>query len=440
MKVILILNLIFNLITMDFTDKTLSHIRNNPHIIGHLAGKEKLFDLHSYWIKYIWLTNNFRSLQGHRGSYKTTAVTIIGSIYWMLFKPNDRIAIIRKTFTDATEVLETIKNIMMLPEIKLLFYKVHGFEPKLKVNRNNKLVYNFKNTQTPEGNINAYGIDTAITGKHFDRIICDDIITIKDRLSQAERVKTENMIMELQTNIIDPGKPISFVGTPWHKDDGWKICPTPLKFDVYSTKILTEKEIAEKRKLTTPQLFSINYELIHTRDESKLFQDIKYDSFLNNKYSKIVGHIDAGFSGNNYTALTIMGRVRLEKMIIGVGFCFQENIKDKWEFILQKLKKYSCKIVYVEENADKGFVADELKKRGLVVKSYHENLNKHYKITTYLYSEWENIYWDEAATDTEYLNQIYDYEEKAEFDDAPDSASSLIRKAFYGSSTDLLWE
>ena len=50
-------------------------------------------------------------------------------------------------------------------------------------------------------------------------------------------------------------------------------------------------------------------------------------------------------------------------------------------------------------------------------------MNKYVKITTHLYKHWKSIYWFD--TDPEYLNQILDYTEDAEHDDAPDSAASL---------------
>ena len=57
---------------------------------------------------------------------------------------------------------------------------------------------------------------------------------------------------------------------------------------------------------------------------------------------------------------------------------------------------------------------------------YAERANKFIKISSYLRKNWERIYWLDM-TDPEYLNQIIDYTEKAEHDDAPDSAASLLR-------------
>jgi hypothetical protein len=82
--------------------------------------------------------------------------------------------------------------------------------------------------------------------------------------------------------------------------------------------------------------------------------------------------------------------------------------------------------IYCEDNGDKGFLAKELRKRGERVTVYHEGMNKYVKITSYLKFKWQEIYFV-RGTDEEYINQICDYNENAEHDDAPDSAASTVR-------------
>jgi hypothetical protein len=94
-------------------------------------------------------------------------------------------------------------------------------------------------------------------------------------------------------------------------------------------------------------------------------------------------------------------------------------------------KKYRARLLYNETNPDKGYSADKMKQIGINVKQYPETQNKHVKICTYLYEYWSEITWDKD-TEPEYMNQILDYMEGNEPDDAPDSAASLIREA-YGS-------
>jgi hypothetical protein len=53
-------------------------------------------------------------------------------------------------------------------------------------------------------------------------------------------------------------------------------------------------------------------------------------------------------------------------------------------------------------------------------------MNKFLKITSYLKNEWKNIIFV-AGTDAAYIEQICDFNENAEHDDAPDSLASIIR-------------
>ena len=413
-----------------YTKDKIKHLLKYPHLLGHLCGKTKLTLLHSYWIKYIWDTNTEKSLQAHRGSYKTTAILVIGSIRWLLLHPNDRIGIVRKTYTDAAEVIGAIKQIMQMPAIKELFRTVHGFFPRFITKREGKLSFNFKKTATPEGSLNAYGLDASLTGKHLDKIICDDFVTLRDRISKAERIKSDAVIREIRTNIIDQGKACSYIGTPWHKYDSWRLLPPAVRFDVRQCGILSEEDIQEKRKKTTPALYAANYLLKHIADENTLFVEPKYELWKYSNKNTKYALLDPAYKGDHTNGLTIFARHEDNKDLIrGIGFTYPGNVEDWYEKIIAICKKYKVKYLDVENNADKGFSARALKGNGFVVKDYHEDMEKHHKISSYLYKYWENILWC-TNTEDEYMEQILDYEEGTEPDDCPDSAAALIKRHF----------
>ena len=89
-------------------------------------------------------------------------------------------------------------------------------------------------------------------------------------------------------------------------------------------------------------------------------------------------------------------------------------------------KRFLAGKIYCETNADKGYLAKALREKGERVVTYHEDTNKYMKIVTHLKGDWENVVFV-AGTDEEYINQILDYNEFAEHDDAPDSAACCIR-------------
>ena len=264
-----------------FNDEILQALIDNPHLLGHLMGKDKLTPLHSEWIKYCWDSNEPKALQAFRGGYKSTAIDVVGTVRWFLLQPNDRIALIRKSFNDSATVVSAVRQAMELPQIKELFKYAHGFYPKAIMAKDGKLRYNFKTTITPEVSFTAHGIDSSLTGMHYDKIICDDIITLKDRVSKAERERTKEIVNEIATNIIDPGKGSIWVGTPWHKDDAWNEINSFTDIAMYPISkfnFLGENAIENKKRTTTPFLYSANYELEIKRDETSLLSEPKISS------------------------------------------------------------------------------------------------------------------------------------------------------------------
>lgn len=418
----------------EINEEFLELVIDQPHYLGWLMGKDKLTPLHSEWIKYCWDSNKPRALQSFRGGYKSTAIDVVGIVRNFLVNPNDRVALIRKSYQDSCTIVAAVKQGMELPQIKKLFEVAHGFTPKAIMAKEGKLRYNFKSTITPEVSLTAHGLESSLTGMHYDKIVCDDIITLKDRISRAEREKTKEMINEIATNIIDPGKGSIWIGTPWHRDDGWNeinkfadIAMYPLsKFN-----FLGEKAAEQKKRTTTPFLYAANYELEIRKDESALFTEPNTLEGWN--YTKrSFAHVDAAFDGDHYCAMTILSPVDdndpyVAQKLQGIGFTYPGNVKAWVKEIARYYKKYKCQYIYCETNPDKGYLAQQLQKEGLRVKTYAESENKHIKISTNLYEYWDKIYWSED-TDPEYLNQILDYREGSEPDDAPDSCSSLIRE------------
>lgn len=421
----------------------LGRIRDYPHLIGHLVGKERLTELHSDWIKKIWDApgGEHCSLMAHRGAYKTTAVTECGIIYYLLFHPNDRIALIRENWTEAAQTLDTIKAYMRTPAVLSLFEYAHGRAPKEMKSPEGSVSFSFKGTITKENSIDAYGIVQVPTGKHYDRILCDDIVTIKDRVSRAQRESVKRGVREIMTNIIDPGKSVFFVGTPWHYDDAWAmkndagqlIIPEAWKYRPDDTGILTPQQLEEKRKTTTASEFAINYMLdTSVKDEGQIFDEPHFGAWdWSIRPTRVHGHMDAAWDGTCTNAMTIMAE-RPDGMIQAFGKVYPGTFEDCKMDVARNMAERRARNFHMEKNADKGMAGADLRKIGGFpsVHLYSEHMNKDVKIVSYLKKYWHRIVWD-PATDPEYLNQINDYRPGQDPRDAPDSAASLLRQAIY---------
>lgn len=419
----------------NYSDEELRTLLSHPHLLGHLAGKTKLTELHSDWIKYVWYPYEHRSLAAHRGSYKTTAITEIGTIRCLAMNPNARIAIAKKTYTNAAESVRNIANIMTLPDIQAFLEDMWG-KWRFTTLKEGKLLLSVKTTKTQQGNVEALGIDSSFTGKHFDYIMIDDTVDLDDRLSEAEREHTKIVTNELYSNVIDPGKHIGATGTFWHPHDAWEVMPKPRIYTVDDTGILSKEEQEEKRKYTTPLLWSINYLLKHDSDQDMLFTNPHMGVWQKDRVTDVRAHVDAAYDGNHCCALTIMGRLPNHKFN-ATGFVYEGNIKDWLPFVVQKMTEYGASILYMETNADRGYSADwlrvmpEFQRNHLWVEDYDERQNKETKIGTYAYEIWKDIEWDDAGTDKKYLEQIVDYMAGQEPDDSPDSLASLAKMGKY---------
>lgn len=416
--------------TLPYNNDNFQKIIQFPHLIANIAGKHQHGLMHSDWIHYLFdhdEKQQEKSLQAHRGSYKTTAIAV-GMVYDLLLFPNNRILYFRKKAEKAQDVVNLAYQILMLPEIQQLFYFAHGKWPKAVIKRKAQITFNFKNDYSVEGNLNPFGLDSSYTGVHGDKAILDDFVTIDDRISKAERERTKILITEIRTNIIDPGKPVRFVGTPWHRDDAWIICPEPLKYDIHRTGLISPEELKKLRDKTPQAVFAANYLLKHTSDEGALFVNPQYGKWQRTGVGYLRGHLDAAYDGDHYNAITVMAR-RNDGFVQAVGTVLEGNVKNLIVEITSFFRKYGCTRIYNESNPDKGFTADLLRERGFSVTAYPESMNKDVKISTYLVDMWNEMIWSDE-TDGMYMTQILDYREKQEPNDAPDSAASLVKYCF----------
>lgn len=418
------------------TGAWLSAVKQSPHLLGHLLGFEELLPLHSDWIKECWDTKGPHGLMAFRGSYKTSAVVTTGIIRYLLFRPNTRILVIRKTHTDACRIVKAVSRAFDRPEVQTLFAFAHGIAPKKIADADGHILFNFKTTFSPEPSLLAFGIRDAITGTHADVIIADDIIGEQDRGSRAEREAVKMKIRELAANIIDPGALTIWLGTKWAQGDGWDVIESFTEVKKYPESkcntFIPQDEIEAKRQTLTPFLYAINYELELIADDSLLFKEPTYAKDWDFLKSGTLAHLDAAFGGADYCALTIAAPLRQEgshTVYQIVGFTYEGNVKQWIPEVVRLCKKYRVRTIYLETNPDQGYTAEKLEDSGMRTKTYFERQNKHIKISTYLFDVWRHLEWS-PETDDEYMSQILDYQEGSAPDDAPDSAASLFREGF----------
>lgn len=408
---------------------------NEPVKIGYAVGFDKLTALHNRWIIDMTRGTQDKTLQAHRGSYKTTCVSIALACIFVLL-PNKKTLFLRKTDADVKEVIRQVRNILLSPPMQEAARLIHGKDMVLITQTASELSSNLPGDSKGASQLVAMGINGSITGKHFDRIFTDDIVNVQDRTSKAERDRTKIVYQELQ-NIRNRGGRIFNTGTPWHKEDCFSLMPNIERHDCYSTGLISKEQLQIIREAMTASLFAANYELRHIASDDVIFTSPQTgaDPAL---AEQGICHIDASYGGEDGTAFTICRKSGGKYYIY--GRLWQKHVDDCLPEIIRLRKAFNAGIIYCERNADKGYLAKTLRERGERADTYHEKTNKFVKITSYLKSEWKNVVFI-AGTDAEYINQICDYTENAEHDDAPDSAASIVRKLWNKKDTEYvpLW-
>ena len=403
-------------------DQAIGFLMTEPYKFGHMLGFNDLCDLHNHWIKEMLTAKDDRTLQAHRNSYKTTCVSIaLAEIIILL--PNKRTLFCRKTDTDVKEIIKQVKNILMHPKTQYFCLCIWGKRLELTVDNSNELSTNLTTDIKGSSQLVAVGTQSSVTGKHYDYIFTDDIINIKDRASRAEREKTKTFYEELNNvKMLGTGR-IFNTGTPWHLNDAFEIMPPAERYDCYSTGIMTDEMIAEKRERMAKGVFSANYELRHVASDDVLFTDPQTGA---PKELAMQGesHVDAAYYGEDWTAYTTVA-IHGGKFYV-LGKCWRKHIDDVENEIIAIQRDMQAGRLHMETNADKGYAAKSMKKKGVRVATYHESQNKYIKISSYLKAEWPDVIFVEG-TDPKYIEQICDYNEDAEHDDCPDSLASLIR-------------
>ena len=401
----------------------LKNLKERPYLVGLKLGFTKLTMLHNEWIKDMVFGKEDETVQAHRGSYKTTCVSVSIFLLIILF-PNLKIKFFRKTDNGVKEIVRQVSMMLKTEFARQLVKALWGVDLKLTQDSAFEISTNLTNDPRGVAQLSASGFKASKTGQHLDIIFTDDIVTVEDRISKAEREATINSYYELQ-NIINPNGKIFNSGTPWHKDDCFSVMPQPKKYDCYTTGLMTQQEIEEKKDMLPPSLFAANYELRHISAEDIIFDNPTLhgepEKIRNSNYC----HIDAAYGGEDYTAFTIVKKTEGKYYVYGK--IWQKHVDSCLDQIFFEKRKFNAGMIYVEENGDKGYLKKEIRRRGEQASSYWEDTNKYLKIVTYLKSEWRNVVFVEG-TDEEYIEQILDFNENAEHDDAPDSLASIIRK------------
>ena len=365
------------------SDEKIQDLLDNPDEIGRRIGfKDLTAKLHGEWIKEMVYGLPDYTLQAHRGSYKSSCLAVAISLL-LVIDSKKNIIFLRKTDNDVSEMLGMVSKILKSEVMNDIANSLYGLDLQIVTESQTHLSTNLWTSPMGAPQLLGLGIKSSITGKHAWYVITDDI---------CNKAKMPNI----------------------------------QKFDCHTTGLLSKEKIEELRQSMAPSLFAANYELKHIASSEVIFETAPKFTDDPMKLRDGISHIDAAYGGRDYTAFTCGKRDWDNDIIYLYGKIWHQAVDKVLDIIGDEARRLICLPVHCEDNGDKGFLAQELFRREIYSQTYTEHMNKYIKITTFLRKWWPRIVFLEG-TDPEYIDQILDYTENAEHDDAADSAACVCR-------------
>lgn len=148
-----------------------------------------------------------------RGHLKSSLITVVWSIQQVLKNPNIRILITNAVWDLSRKFLREITGLLTT---KSLLSEIFGqFDgPQSKFTQDEITISQRTKGTIKESTITTAGVETALTGGHYDIIIHDDLVE-ENNINTKEQINKIIRFYQNSLDLIDPGGQILVVGTRW---------------------------------------------------------------------------------------------------------------------------------------------------------------------------------------------------------------------------------
>lgn len=381
-------------------------------------------------------------------------------VYALTLNPKSNIIYTSYSQSLVADIAQSIRNILEHPIYKAMYpFKAVYEEEELKPiddfwaeylkKETGKNTYSTKKIITSKGGvclfsslgsqITGYGVGIRDCKTFCGLMVIDDANKPDDVYYPKLREKVHRYYEETLLSRFNSDAPIVNIQQRLHVDDLSGFLQKKYKYETLKKPLLINgvcqiptqytKERIEEIK-TNELMFLSQYQQEPTEWINDAFRGVIWASEEETKLIfNGISHTDKGFDGSDGTAFTIGNEKN--SIIYLFGKLWQRHIDDCLNDMSYFRKEFRSGTNFTEKNDDKGYMGKNYPNTVI----YQETMNKHFKIMTYLYPNWKRIKFIKG-TDEAYIKQIQTYSEKAIHDDAPDSASSLIR--LFANRTELI--
>lgn len=371
----------------ELIDALADYSKEEQRVIMAEMGKADLF----FFIVYIlnrkdlntdWHFQRIREVQENpdgmldlwfRGSGKTSIITHGMTIWNIMQDPERTFGICSWSRRAAIDIVKAIKTELESNELlKSLYPEVLYDNPETEsVRWTEEKGLVVKRTSTKrEATVEGTGLDTQATGRHWDYIIYDDIVSVNNVTSQ-EVIKNTTDALLTSFNLVSANGKKRFIGTRYHAVDTYdyliknkivkvRLYPATLDgtADGEPVEILTKEKLEEKKHEMSPFIFSAQMLLNPVADDERRFNPQLFQyyakSSLDSLEKNVYITVDAATSkkkNSDYTAMAVLAVDALENVYLVDLVKDKLNLDERKKRLFELVRKYKPLAVGYERYA-----------------------------------------------------------------------------------------
>ena len=318
-----------------------------------------------------WHFDRHREVQAHpdgmldlwfRGSGKTSIITHGMTIWNIMQNPERTFGICSWSRKAAIDIVKAIKTELESNELlKSLYPDVLYDNPETESVRwteEKGLVVKRQSTRR-ESTVEGTGLDTQATGRHWDYIIYDDIVSVNN-VTSNEVIKNTTDALITSFNLVSANGKKRFIGTRYHAVDTYDyliknkiVTPRvyPATLDGTSmgepVPILTREKLEEKRHEMTPFIFSAQMLLNPVADDERRFNPQLFQYYAKGSLDTLAKNVyitvDAATSkkkNSDYTAMAVLAVDSLENVYLLDLVKDKLNLEERKKKLFELVRRY----------------------------------------------------------------------------------------------------
>lgn len=301
-----------------------------------------------------------------RESYKSTIITYALTIQDILNDPDVTVGIFSYNRPTAKAFLRQIKREFEVNELlKDLFPEILWKNPSSeapKWSEDEGIVVRRK-SNPKESTVEAWGlVDGQPTGRHFKRMIYDDVVTLES-VTTPEMLAKTTRAWEMSRNLMSEGGKTRYIGTRYHFNDTWgeiirrgvaKPRLYPVLDENRNPVLLSMERVEEKRKELGPYVFSSQMLLNPVADEAQNFkeewlQTWTVETTKNLRIYILVDPASKKKKNSDYTAMFVVGLGMDKNYYIIDMIRDRLNLTERTRMLFDLHKMYRPLVVGYEE-------------------------------------------------------------------------------------------